>query len=94
MAITIQQPDVPALYSLLNVVPDDGLMIVRNMYSQLTKKIRTIHKNLCITLVYIHNKIISLLSRTHQCCVGLSTDTFYYLISIRNATGFRLQKLT
>ena len=30
----IQQPDVPActaLYSLINVAPDDGLMIVRNM---------------------------------------------------------------
>ena len=26
-----------ALYSLLNVAPDDGLMIVRNMYSFLTK---------------------------------------------------------
>ena len=25
------------LYSLLNVAPDDGLMIVRNMYSHLTK---------------------------------------------------------
>ena len=27
-----------ALYSLLNVAPDDGLMIVRNMQSHLTKK--------------------------------------------------------
>ena len=30
----VQQPDVPActaLYSLLHVAPDDGLMIVRNM---------------------------------------------------------------
>ena len=42
-----------ALYSLLNVVPDDGLMIVRNMNNHLTKKIKAIHKNLCIFLVYI-----------------------------------------
>ena len=28
-----------ALYSLLNVAPDDRLMIVRNMYSHLTKKL-------------------------------------------------------
>ena len=31
LAIAIQQPDVLALYSLLNVAPDDGLMIARNM---------------------------------------------------------------
>ena len=52
----IQQPDVPiALYSLLNVAPDDGLMIVRKNVQPFNEKMKTIQKNLCISLVYIHN---------------------------------------
>ena len=42
-----------ALYRLLNVAPDDGKGQSETC-RDIQQKIKTIHKNLCISLVYIH----------------------------------------
>ena len=62
-------------YSLLNVVPDDGLMIARNMQSHLMKKIKTVRKNLCISLVYIHTTSLCVI--TTQAPAFLSRNMTY-----------------
>ena len=41
-----------ALYSLLNVAPDDGPMSPKHV-EPFNEKIKIIYKNLCISLVYI-----------------------------------------
>ena len=45
-----------ALYSLWDDAPDDGLVIVRNMQSQIII-IKIIYKKCCISLVYLHIEI-------------------------------------
>ena len=71
-----------ALYSLLNVAPDDGLRIVRNMYSQLTKNKDYSHEFVHLFGLY-----------THKHCSILKLEvvsTFEPSVIVYQTTGIRI----